>query len=205
MNFLAHLALAGPDDASRIGNILGDFEKGTPDSLRERLPSAVVTGIMMHRHLDRYTDSHPLFLTSKNLLKPERRRFAGIAIDIFFDHFLSKHWSNFHPGTTTHFIAEVYQLFERHPEWLGSHFGPLVPRIKSENWLGTYQTITGVEFTLQRIATRSHKFEPLIHSVEDLTSNYLEFENLFLQFYPQIREYAAKLLGKKIENKSAFP
>ena len=84
MNYLAHLLLAGPTDASRVGNLLGDFVRGTPESLRGSYPDEVIAGIVMHRELDRFTDDHPAFQEARELLDPEHRRFAGIIIDIFF-------------------------------------------------------------------------------------------------------------------------
>ncbi|WP_411845828.1 ACP phosphodiesterase [Roseibacillus persicicus] len=205
MNFLAHLALAGPDDASRIGNILGDFEKGTPDSIRARLPAPIVDGIMMHRRIDRFTDDHPAFLQTKLLLAPERRRFAGIIVDIFFDHFLNEHWERFHPGTVTDFIEEIYQLFGRRPEWLGRQFGPLVPLLRAENWLASYGSLEGLNLTLGRVASRSHRFDPIRNGVLDLAEQREEFEKHFLSFYPEVRRYAARLLGKKTLQTPAFP
>lgn len=205
MNFLAHLALAGPDDASRIGNILGDFEKGTPESLRERLPTEIVDGIMMHRRIDRFTDDHPAFRKTKKLLAPERLRFAGIIVDIFFDHFLNKHWNQYHPGNVTDFIEENYRLFDRRPEWLGPKFGPLVPLLKAENWLASYGTFEGLETTLTRVASRSPKLAPIGNGVDDLRVHHDRFEELFLDFYPAVRQQAATLLGQKTLLTPSFP
>lgn len=205
MNFLAHLALAGPDDASRIGNILGDFEKGTPESMRERLPDRIVDGIMMHRHIDRFTDDHAIFHKTKLLLAPGRRRFAGIIVDIFFDHFLNNHWERYHPGTVAGFIAEIYQLFERRPEWLGSQFGPLVPLLRAENWLASYGSEEGLAITLGRVADRSPRLAPIRDGVLDLVENREAFEKHFLEFYPEVRVHAARLLGIKSTLEPSFP
>ena len=90
MNYLAHLLLADDTDASRIGNLLGDFATGTIESLAERYPPEILRGIKMHRAVDRFTDSHEVFKHARNLLAPGRRRFAGIIIDIIFDHYLCK-------------------------------------------------------------------------------------------------------------------
>lgn len=205
MNFLAHLALAGPSDISRIGNLLGDFEKGTPASLRERLPEEIVAGILMHRQIDAYTDSHPLFKEARNLLAPSRRRFAGIVVDIFFDHFLTIHWNRYHPGTLSAFIAEVYAAFDAHPHLLGKQLGPLIPRIREENWLASYRTEAGLALTLQRVSSRSPRLSPLVDSMTDFSENREEFEECFLAFYPQIRAKSASLLGLKLKETPHYP
>jgi acyl carrier protein phosphodiesterase len=77
LNFLAHLYLAELTDESLIGNFLGDFVKGTPESLRERFPEAVIRGIRKHRAIDVFTDSHRTFRKAKALLEPGRRRLPG--------------------------------------------------------------------------------------------------------------------------------
>ena len=71
---------------------------------------------MLHRAIDRFTDDHENFLEKKKLLSPERRRYAGIVIDIFFDHFLTKHWSTFGSGDLKEFIVELCQLLVNHPD-----------------------------------------------------------------------------------------
>ena len=205
MNFLAHLALAGPSDASRIGNILGDFEKGTEEALLERLPKEIVAGILMHRQIDLFTDRHPVFRQARLLLAPERRRFAGIIIDIYFDHFLSQHWSRYHPGTVTDFIQAVYQGFDRHPDWLGKEFGPLVPRLKRENWLASYASVEGLAQTLDRVANYSPRFAPVADAMPDLLEHRAPFEEHFLSFYPEARQHATSLLGKNSLSTPAFP
>ncbi len=205
MNFLAHLALAGPEDASRIGNILGDFEKGTPEALKQRLPEPVVGGIIMHRKIDRFTDTHPTFKKARELLAPEHRRFAGIVIDIFFDHFLHHHWQNYYPADSDSFIVEVYQLFERRRQWLGPHFGPLVPRIQQEDWLTSYASMSGLQLTLERVASRSSRLEPILDTLNDLQKNYNAFEQHFLSFYPDARAEATRLLLQKNTLTNAFP
>ncbi len=76
MNYLAHLLLAADADASRAGNLLGDFTRGSIDELAKIYPAEVIRGIRMHRAVDRFTDSHPIFKECRILLSPERRRFA---------------------------------------------------------------------------------------------------------------------------------
>ena len=68
MNYLAHLYFGRKSDASLVGNLMGDFAKGTEKALREKYPDAVVEGILMHRKIDAFTDEHRLFKESRILL-----------------------------------------------------------------------------------------------------------------------------------------
>lgn len=194
MNFLAHLYLAGPADASRIGNLLGDFARGTPDSLRDRFPAEVIDGIVMHRKLDRFTDDHPAFHDARALLDPSRRRFAGVVVDIIFDHFLSVHWSEYSDQALQDFLQSIYDGFDRHPGWLGDELAPLVPRIKQENWLMSYTTLDGLALTFARMAERSPRLAPITGARDDLAAHYQSFDDAFHRFFPDVREYAKELL-----------
>jgi len=114
MNCLAHLALGGKEPAGRVGNLLGDFVKGTEESLRKDYPDAVVDGMMVHREIDKFTDSHPDFHKAKSLLPAELQRYAGIIIDIYFDHFLAKNWSKFSSMPLESYADESIKMLEDH-------------------------------------------------------------------------------------------
>lgn len=200
MNYLAHLFLAEDTDASRVGNLLGDFARGNIDDLKTRFPLEVVRGIMMHRAIDRYTDSHPEFKKAKSLLAPSRRRFAGIMIDIFFDHFLCKYWQTYSNQDLSEFISEAYQAFERHPDWLEGRLAQDFPRMKNEDWLSRYEKLSGIEETLQRVSQRSKRIQNLADGASDLRKNYAEFEAHFTSFMPQIIKFSEKWLADHPSN-----
>lgn len=196
MNYLAHIALAGDSDASRIGNFLGDFAKGTRNSLLDQWPEELVDGLMMHRAIDAFTDSHSTFTRAKQFIAPERRRLAGIAIDIFYDHFLSLYWSRFRNENRENFIEEFYRCLELHPEWWIGDFASAFPYLKQENWLGCYATKSGIQLTLQRVSTRNRKWiHPLADCYLDFEEHYNEFEQLFLELYQDLSDYSKTLLS----------
>lgn len=190
MNFLAHFALAEPTDASRVGALLGDFVRGTPESLKGEFPDEVIEGIILHRRIDRLTDDHPIFLQCKKWLHDDRRKFAGIVIDIFFDHFLAKHWQRFGEGELTDFIESLYTLLERRKDWLTPELREIVPRMKGEDWLGAYQSISGLGLTFRRMSHRRDFLAPIIGSEKDLEAHYDDFEKAFFVFYPELEKAA---------------
>jgi acyl carrier protein phosphodiesterase len=57
MNVLAHIYLSGDSEQIIIGNYIGDYVKG-----REYLkyPELIRKGIILHRHIDAFTDNHPV-------------------------------------------------------------------------------------------------------------------------------------------------
>lgn len=191
MNFLAHFHLAQATDGSRVGALLGDFVRGTPESLRTRLPSELVDGIVLHRAIDRFTDTHEIFLRTKKLLSPPRRRFAGIIIDIFFDHFLAHMWSDYSKIPLRQFITEIHDTLKRRDEWLTPEVSSVIGRMKQENWLGTYGSIPGLALTFQRVSERRTFLAPLVGAEDDLTSHYQSFTNAFRSFYPEVMSFAS--------------
>ena len=196
VNFLAHLFLAAPTDASRIGNLLGDFVKGRPESLRDAFPPEVVDGILMHRALDAYTDAHPAFREARGLLSSHRRRFAGIVVDVIFDHFLAVHWEEFASEPLHQFLESVYAAFDRHPEWLGEDLGHILQRMRDENWLHNYATLDGLRCTFERISRRSNRTAPIDGSAEDLAEHYHSFDRAFQEFFPDAQAEARRLLAR---------
>lgn len=88
MNYLAHLFLADDTPESLLGNLLGDFMKGV---VKEQFSNSIQQGIELHRKIDSYTDSHPVVRNAKHLISLERRRYAGVLLDVFYDHFLAKY------------------------------------------------------------------------------------------------------------------
>lgn len=192
MNFLAHFHLAERTDASQVGAILGDFARGTPESLADRFPADLIKGIMLHRAIDRFTDNHPLFLKTKKLLSPKRTRFAGIVIDIFYDHFLAIHWDEFGEGSLEDFIEHRYLLLEKHDAWLTPELREIVPRMRDENWLRAYEDEAGLALTFQRISERRDWLGPIVGAEKDLYAHYEEFERSFRDFYPEAVAFSAK-------------
>lgn len=191
MNFLAHFHLARPTDASRTGAFLGDFVRGNQASLRERFSPDLVEGIMLHRRIDQFTDLHPLFRQARLLLAPERQRFAGIIVDLFFDHFLTVHWSQFSDEDLDRFIARIHLTLRRRQEWLPAEVRPLAIRLVEDDWLRGNATIPGLALSLRRVSSRRPFLSPLQGAEKDLAKDFREFEQIFLEFYPKVVCFAA--------------
>lgn len=193
LNFLAHLYLAEPTDESLVGNLLGDFAKGLPVTLEKRFPQAVVRGILQHRAVDAFTDAHPTFSQARRLLSPHRTRLAGIVVDVFYDYFLSTRW----PGgdeARQEFIDRCHQTLLAHDEWLSPQLRAVLPRMISENWLGSYSSIGGLALTFRRVATRSPVAAGVLAAEEDFVKNREELEMLYDEFFPDLENFSRQWL-----------
>ena len=91
MNFLAHIYLSGNNDLIKIGNFMADGIRGN-DYLK--FPDDVKKGILLHRQIDTFTDLNPIYRKSKHRLHAKYGHYSGVIMDILYDHYLAKNWSN---------------------------------------------------------------------------------------------------------------
>jgi acyl carrier protein phosphodiesterase len=194
MNYLAHIYLAEESEESVLGNIMGDFVKG---SIGDGFHPEIERGIRTHRKVDVFTDSHEIFKASKKLISPGRRRFAGVIIDLAFDHLLSKNWQAYSDADLRGLIRKTYSLLERKKAMLPEKFRLFLPRMIEEDWLGSYGTLEGTGIALDRISERLrrrfHRENTLKGAVEEIESNYTELENNFNAFFPEIISFVEEL------------
>ncbi|MCZ6724297.1 MAG: ACP phosphodiesterase [Gammaproteobacteria bacterium] len=191
MNYFAHLVLSQPTVESTVGNLLGDFARGIDQST---LSPAVLAGLKNHRAVDRFTDSHPKVKAIKQYFSKKRRRFAGIALDVYFDHLLVNHWHKFDPRNLDDVIAEFYLRMEQGQTLMpGSEMRRVTSRMISHDWFGSYQDIDSVAEALDRIATRIRFPNSFDNAIEDLRRNEDMILNVFDQFFPQLKAHVESL------------
>lgn len=190
MNFLAHLYLASETEETLLGAMLGDFVKG---AAKNDYAPEIRRSIEWHRKIDSYTDSHELIKAAKSLFEPERRRVAGIVLDVVSDHYLAKNWGNFSEVKLADFVSGVYEILQRRQKILPEKLQRMLPYMIAENWLQSYREMDWIELTLERMSRRLTRGEQLLRGIDDLRKNYREFENTFLQFFPELVNYAENL------------
>ena len=187
MNYLAHLFLSEGTPESLIGNLLGDFVKGTAVNL---YPEEIRKGIDLHRKVDSYTDSHPIVRSSKSLVSSHRRRFAGVLIDVFYDHFLAKNWLEYSEIPLRDFSQDVYKILQDNRDILPDSLQRVLPTIIARDLLSSYQEIAEIGITLTRMSARLKRTNNLASGIEDLTANYQRLESDFRDFFPDLIKYA---------------
>jgi acyl carrier protein phosphodiesterase len=187
MNYLAHAFLAESSEEFLIGSFIGDFVKGP---VRKRFTAGIVDGILFHRQTDTFADNHHLTRISRRLFSQQRRRFAGIILDICYDHFLSKHWPSYADVDLAGFIERVYGILERHRNKLPAKLQSALPRMVQQNWLACYGTLSGVDTTLNRIAQRISRENSLAGSINEVKGHYSRLEDNFLAFFPDLIDFA---------------
>ena len=187
MNYLAHAFLSRSSPELLIGGLLGDFVKGR-EHLQQYRP-AVCTGILLHRAIDRYTDAHPIVHSSCALISPARRRFAGILVDVFYDHFLARHWQRYTDLPLEEFTQQVYATLLPHMASYPERLQGILPHMAANDWLASYAEIESVDAALHGIARRFQRYARatvLGDGVQELLHNYTALEQHFFEFFPEL-------------------
>lgn len=202
MNYFAHLVLSQPTVESAVGNLLGDFAKGVK---REQLNLAVTSGLDNHRAVDRFTDTHEPIRALKRSFSPERRRFAGIALDVYFDHLLIQHWTEFDTRSLEQVIAEFYQRMTQGQALMPStQMRNTTQRIVEHDWFGSYREIDSIAHALDRIASRLRFANRFDGSIEDILANQEIIGEVFLEFFPLLKSHVA-MLQIEANNQPPYP
>lgn len=193
MNFLAHIYLSGDNNLVKIGNFMADGIKG--DSYND-YPPLLKKGILLHREIDTFTDAHPVFRKSKHRLHERYGHYSGVIMDIFYDHFLAKNWSNYSTIPLNIYVSNFYKLLEDNFDLLTPRVQKMLPAMVKQNWLLNYASIDGIGTILYQMDYRTKFKSKMQFSVEELVQFYKEFEEEFTNFFSEIQ----KLSQEKLSN-----
>lgn len=190
MNLLAHLHLSfGRDPDTLTANVLADYltryepVENMPAKLRDRF----MPGVVLHRKIDSFTDQHEVVARARGLVSPERRRLAGIIVDIVFDFYLSKNWRRFSRESQEITVSRGYATISMvAATGLGEATQTLVSRMRRTDWLNAYGTLEGQATTFRRVSRRSPALEKLRGSEDEILRSGAGLERCFLEFYPEL-------------------
>jgi len=190
MNYLAHLYLAEQSREGLLGSLLGDFVKGR---IGNEFTPGVRRGIRLHRRIDAFTDAHPVHLQSRNRMSASRRRFAGIIVDVCYDHFLGAQWDEFSSESLEAFSARVYDVLLTDRDALPERLQRIAPRMADEDWLGSYARLDNVGRTLDGISRRLRRENRLAGALVEVERNYADLAADFRAFFPELIAHAERL------------
>ncbi len=159
LNYLLHAWLAGPDVELQLGAFLGDHVRGR--QWQEYAPG-VGLGILLHRKIDAATDQHAAFLRAKQRLPKSYHRYAGIILDIYFDHLFAKRWVDFEPNISLDaFSASVQGLLTMHSASLPASMNRFREYMLIHNLPKRYQSRTTIESVLRGVSKRLRRSNPI--------------------------------------------
>ncbi|WP_203256815.1 acyl carrier protein phosphodiesterase [Hyunsoonleella ulvae] len=198
MNYLAHIYLSGDNDLVTIGNFIADGIKGNN---YKKYNKNIQVGILLHRHIDTFTDAHKTVRKSTKRLHAKYSHYSGVIVDILYDHFLAKNWSVYSKTPLEDYVNHFYTTLQHHYQILPSRIQKMMPYMVTDNWLLSYASIDGIAKVLAGMNRRTRNKSSMNEAVEELQEYYLEFEEEFTSFFSELMVFSNKKrieLNKKI-------
>ena len=197
MNFLAHLFLSGPPALATYADVLlGNFmADSVPGKQLENYPTAVQTGIRLHRAIDTYTDQHPVVRRATQRLRAAGYgKYAGVISDMFLDHFLARDFREFSPESLVDFTHRVYGVLTARQAEMPPRVQHFLPYLISHNWLLHYVGFDGIDRALSGLSRRATPGSGMETAVTELQANYAAYEADFREFFPQLQKQVEQTL-----------
>lgn len=186
MNYLAHAYLSFGKKSILTGNMIGDFVKGRVE--RTDYPEEIKAGLMLHRHIDSYTDQHPAAGRARLLFREKYGLYAGAITDILFDHFLANDPKCFTSEEALRlFASETYSMLESDSRYFPPAFRNVFPFMRKHDWLYGYRNLQGVKHALQGLERRAA-------SMPDTAEAYA----IFIEHYYQMTQFYYELIDDVI-------
>ncbi|MBB3240652.1 acyl carrier protein phosphodiesterase [Pseudomonas sp. Tn43] len=186
MNYLAHLHLGGQRPGQLLGSLYGDFVKGR---LQGQFDPEIEAAIQLHRSIDVFTDRHPQVDIALSRFSITRRRYAGIVLDVFFDHCLARDWMRYADRPLAQFTCDVYRVLSAESQ-LPERLAKIAPHMVANDWLGSYQEFEVLEQVLRGISRRLTRPEELAGAMQELRRLYEPLSEDFRLFYPELQAFA---------------
>lgn len=196
MNYLAHIYLSGDNELITIGNFIADSIKGNK---YKNYPKELQIGILLHRHIDTFTDAHKTVRLSTKRLHKNYGHYAGVIVDIFYDHFLAKNWSNYSNISLDEYVEGFYNSLEANFEILPQKVKHMVPYMINGNWLLSYADIDGIQKVLDGMNRRTKNKSKMNMAINELHEYYNEFESEFTSFFKELIDTSNKKLQELIK------
>lgn len=150
MNYLAHLHLADRAGLPLAGAVLGDVVRGR---LEGRFPPLLECSIRLHRRIDVVTDAHPIVAAERARFEHGPRRYAGVLLDILYDHCLALDWPR--PAESLEaFAARAAQAVDDEAAWQLAAGRPAPAATRFERLLRSYGSEAGIDRAIAYVAGR---------------------------------------------------
>jgi acyl carrier protein phosphodiesterase len=185
MNFLAHIYLSGDNKMITIGNFVADAIRGNKYKL---LSPEFQVGVKLHRHIDTFTDAHPIVRQSTKRLHKNYSHYSGVIVDILYDHFLAKNWEKYSDIPLDVYIDDFYECLKEHFDILPERFQKLMPFMIADNWLLSYAEVDGIQRVLNGMNKRTKNKSGMNLATKELKEFYSEFEDEFTRFFEELIE-----------------
>lgn len=185
MNYLAHIFLSGDDRWIQVGNFVGDGVKGRN---YRHYPLKMQQGILLHRSIDRFADTHALIREAVGMGRGVFGRYAGVVNDILFDHFLAMDFQRYATLPLRRFAWRFYAALLWRYRYLPERFQHFLWHFILTDRLCAYASLDGVCRSLEimnryrGVPVESEKVLEFVHLNEAC------LREIFRVFFPEIQQ-----------------
>jgi len=187
VNYLAHIYLSNEEEEITLGNFIADGVKGKK---YVQFHLGIQQGILLHRAIDSFTDAHPIVRKSTKRLHKKYGHYSGVIVDILYDHFLAKNWTQYHSVPLHKYTENFYNFINSNFDRLTPRIQKMMPYMIEQNWLLSYASIDGIGKILDQMNRRTNNQSKMNLAVLELTTYYKEFEEEFTLFFEDLKKYS---------------
>jgi acyl carrier protein phosphodiesterase len=185
MNYLGHAYLSFGDAAILCGNMMGDHVKGL--HALNAFPEGIKKGLILHRHIDSFTDSHPAMLEAKGFFRPVYGLYSGAVMDTLLDHFLANDSTIFaNANALEDFAQQVYRQLGGYLEYFPPKFLPYYQSMAQHNWLGNYRSEEGIQRALNGLFRRAKNITEIESAFIIFKENKNELHTYYTAFIKEL-------------------
>ncbi len=172
-----------------FGSLLADFLRGAVD---QALPRGVRIGVALHRAVDRYTDTHPQVVAARALFDPPLRRYAGIVLDVWFDHLLARDWPRYANGSLHAFSQRVQDLIADRAAELPPRMQGFARYLEAHDLPAAYRDEAAIAASLDGLSQRLRRANPLATALPIVRSHAAALDRAFTAFFPDLVAQASR-------------
>jgi acyl carrier protein phosphodiesterase len=189
MNYLAHSLLSFDQEHLLIGNFIADHIKLNKTA---GLPESIKQGVLLHRKIDHFTDTHPLFIKSKRFFYEGYERYSGVLLDIYYDHILAANFEKFSDVPLKDYVAKVYDVLKNNTTHLPDSSQRFLEYAIQNNTFFEYSKKDGIKRVLSHLSYRINHGIDLSGSFPLFEKNYEQIEADFFPFMQEITAHLKK-------------
>ena len=178
-----------------LGGVVADLMRPRDIDL---LPPDVREGVRLHRLIDSFTDRHTVVRGSVARIAAGWTWFAGIIIDVYYDHLLARDWHHYCSEPLRAFADRCYAALDAGRDIVTPEAAGFLYHFVRSDRLVQYATVEGIADTLGRVSNRIAERMPkhavrLEHAMPRLLELDAALAADFHAFYPELIAHADRV------------
>lgn len=170
---------------------MGDAVKGR---LTPRYSGHLLNGLRLHRFIDQFTDEHPINASARKILRKVTGKYAGVALDLTYDHLLALRFQEIKGESLIDFEARMFRVLASHESQMPDRTKRLFRAMSAGHWLSGYASEAGFERACVGLGSRIPRKNGLEFVPELVKQEHLKLQEHFDEFFPKLQFSSAEKL-----------